>query len=54
MEHKIRNNGNRVFLPCGRWLEKGGETVVFGSEARLLAATNPNIVIISETKKKKK
>ena len=54
MELRVRNNGNRVFLPCGRWLEKGEETTVFAPEARLLAATNPNIVIVTATKKKKK
>lgn len=52
MEQKIKNNGNRVFLPCGRWLEKGAETTVFGPEARLLVATNPDIVIVTKKKKK--
>lgn len=53
MLSKIKNNGNRVFLPSGRWLEKGEELTVATPEARLLAITNPNIVIIEEKKKKR-
>lgn len=60
MVERIKNNGNKVFLPCGRWLDRGETTTVSGSEARLLVATNKDIVIVpledkkDEPKKKSK
>lgn len=53
MLSKIKNHGNRIFLPSGIWLEKGAEAKVTLSEARLLAATNPNIEILELPKRKK-
>lgn len=49
---RIRNNGAKIFLPCGRWLDRGEETTVTGPEAKLLVLTNKDIVIVKETRKK--
>jgi len=56
MVERIKNNGNKIFLPCGRWLDRGEETTVIGPEARLLVRTNKDIEILPpvETKKKTK
>lgn len=49
---KIKNNGNKVFLPCGRWLDKNEEAIVTTPEAKLMVQTNKHIVIVKEQKKK--
>lgn len=50
---RIKNHGNRVFLPSGIWLEKGAEAKVPAWEAKLMAQTNPDIELIELTKRKK-
>lgn len=55
MEKSVKNQGNRIFLPCGKWLEKDATITLYYQEADLLLATNPNIVEVpKETKKKRK
>jgi len=54
MEKRVKNLGNRIFLPNGRWLEKGEEIVLYYTEANLLLATNPKLVEVEEPKETKK
>lgn len=55
MEVRIKNLGNKVFLMCGQWLEKGAEATVMNYEFKLLQMMYPKtIVVITETKKKRK
>lgn len=50
---RIKNNGNRIFLQAGVWLEKGEEARVPVWEARILLATNQQIELLETTKRKK-
>lgn len=51
---KVKNEGNRIFLQNGHWLEKGEEVVLPADQARLLLLINPKIVKISDEGKKKR
>lgn len=51
---KVRNEGNKIFLQDGRWLEKGAEVVLPKAEARLLFMINEKIVLVEEIKRKRK
>lgn len=50
---KIRNNGPRVFMQNGHWLERGEEVTLPADQARLLLMINPNIEKIDGQNKKK-
>ena len=49
---KVKNLGNKVFLPTGQWLNPGETMEVIEPVAQLLHATH-KIEILSEKKKKK-
>lgn len=51
---KVRNEGNRVFLQNGHWLEKGEEITLPDDQARLLLLINPKIVKLEDQKRKRK
>lgn len=50
MLKQIKNHGNKIFLPCGRWLDKDEETTVTAPEAYVLSKTNKDIEILAEKK----
>lgn len=50
MLKQIKNHGNKIFLPCGRWLDKDEETTVTEPEAYVLSKTNKDIEILAEKK----
>lgn len=51
---KVRNEGNRLFLQNGHWLEKGETVVLPADQARLLLLTNPKVVKLADEGKKKR
>lgn len=51
---KVRNEGSRIFMQNGHWLEKGEVVTLPTDQANLLVLINDKIVIVEEQKRKRK